>query len=278
LVSGAYCLAAIGEWERAAVTLRPLLASGRQGPATLQAQLLDACLKAWSAPGGGAISNGDSSALTALAANPEFAALRPMIYYTLWQTLSRNSNAGEEWKSRLLAEFPQSPEARAANPNKQKDSPSISVVQSPLWILFPGAAGSAPAATVRPTAPVATTTPSTPPPPSSAAPARPSTATPTTPATPAAPVPAQSATSTPATSAPAPVTSAVVLQTGVFSREANARAQIEILQKAGFAATTSRKMVNGAEHWAVVVPAGQDSNKTAADLKKAGFDSFPVKL
>jgi len=45
---------------------------------------------------------------------------------------------------------------------------------------------------------------------------------------------------------------------------------------AGFTASISRKLVNGAEYWAVTVPEGQDQRKTAADLKKAGFDSFPI--
>jgi len=245
LTYGAYCLAAIGEWEKAALTLRPLLASDRWGPAMLQARFLDACLKAWSAK--------DASALAALAEEPEFAAMRPIIYYTLWQTLTRNpgvsaTDNAESWKSRLLAEFPQSPEARAVNPEKQKDSPAISTVQSPLWQLLPGKA-----VTVAPVAP----TP----------------AAPSKPATPSTPV----ATSAPAAS-PAPAAAVgVVLQTGLFSKEANARAQSEALLKAGFIALISRKLVNGVEHWAVTVPAGQDQRKAIADLKKAGFDSFPVK-
>jgi cell division septation protein DedD len=248
LVSGAYCLSAIGEWEKAAAALRPLLASGRTGPAMLQAWFLDACLRAWS--------TGDASALTAVAAHPDFAAMRPMIYYTLWQTLTRNPEAAtaaagnaESWKSRLLAEFPQSPEARAVGSG---NSLAVSVVQSPLWQLLPGSPSAAPA---RPAAPPTVSSPS-------AAPAAPTVSAPR----PSAPPP-QAAT------APA----GAVLQTGLFSREANARAQAEALQKAGFAAFISRKLVNGAEHWVVTVPAGVDQRKTIADLKKAGFDSFPVK-
>ena len=242
LVSGAYCLSAIGEWEKAAAAIRPLLASGRAGP---QAWFLDACLRAWSA--------GDASALAALAAHPDFAALRPLIYYTLWQTLARNPQAAaagapnaESWKSRLLAEFPQSPEARAAGSGNDKASPVVSAVQSPLWQLLPGKAAAAPAA----------------------APAKPTPA----PAAPAASAPA----APPPSAAPAPA-SGVVLQTGLFSREANARAQYDALRRAGFTAFISRKLVNGAEHWAVTVPAGLDQRTTTADLKKAGFDSFPVK-
>jgi cell division septation protein DedD len=252
LVSGAYCLTAIGEWEKAAAALRPLLATDRTGPVMLQARYLDACLRAWLA--------GDVSPLVTLAANPEFYAIRPLIYYTLWQTLARNpaitgTDSANSWKSRLLAEFPQSPEARAANPSNEKDSPAVSAVQSPLWQLLPGSTPSA--GTTKPPAP---------------APVAPAPVVST--ATPAAPTPAAPAATT---AAPSPAVSAVVLQTGLFSKEANARAQSDALRGAGFTALISRKQVNGAEYWAVTVPAGQDQRKTTADLKKAGFDSFPVK-
>jgi cell division septation protein DedD len=272
-VSGAYCLAAIGEWEKAASALLPLLASGRGGPSILQAHFLNAFFKARN--------SSDASTLVALAGDSEFVSLRPMIYYTLWQTLARNpgisGTAGaEEWKSRLLAEFPQSPEARTDYGSKQKDAPSISAVQSPLWLLFPGVTGLSPVAAVTPKMPPATETPIKPTPAvTPPAPAPPVTVKPVEAASPPASVkPAE--TVKPAT--PPPAVSIIVLQTGLFSKEANARTQIEALRKAGFAPSASRKLVNGAEHWAVTVPAGQDSKKTSADLKKAGFDSFPVKL
>ena len=250
LVSGAYCLAAVGEWEKAAVVIRPLLAAGGTGPEMLQAWFLDACLRAWSA--------GDASALIALAAAPDFAAMRPLIYYTLWQTLARNpgvpAGASESWKVRLLAEFPQSPEARAADPANTKDVPVVSAVQSPLWQLLPGKAVAAAAPKPAPAAAPAASAPK--------------------PAPAASPPPKPAA---PAQSAPAAPASGAVLQTGLFSKEANARAQSEALRTAGFTAQITRKLVNGAEHWAVTVPAGQSQSKTIADLKKAGFDSFPVK-
>ena len=264
LVSGAYCLAAIGEWEKAAVAIRTLFAAGRTGPVMMQAWFLDACLRAWS--------GGDVSALTALAAHPDFVAMRPLIYYTLWQTVARNpgaagaaGNNAESWKSRLLAEFPQSPEARAIS-SDGKDSFVVSAVQSPLWQLLPGRAAAAASPSVAVTKPV---TP---------APAAPTSAP--TVSIPPAPVVAPKPVA-PTSAAPASVTaspaSGVVLQTGLFSREANARVQSEALREAGFNASISRKLVNGAEHWAVTVPAGLSQSKTIADLKKAGFDSFPVK-
>jgi len=246
LVSGAYCLTAIGEWERAYQAIQPLITSTRRGPAVLQAFYLDAYLKTWSF--------GNASPLAALAVDPEFASLRPMVFYTLWQVLARNPNisgAGNAdlWKTRLIAEYPGSPEALIA-----AGGGSVSAVQSPLWMLFPGSPVSIPATPV-----------SRPPAPAQTIPA------PVEPAKPAVPQ------TVPVSPPPVPPPSTGVLQTGVFSTEANARNQVEALRKAGFTATVTRKQVNGADRWAVTVPAGQNPGKTMQDLKKAGFDSFPVK-
>jgi len=249
LVAGAYCLTAIGEWERAVQVIQPVIASSRRGPATLQAYYLDAYFKTWS--------YANAAPLAALAADPEFASLRPMIYYTIWQVVARSPNitgagSADSWKARLIAEYPGSPEALIAG----SGGASVSAVQSPLWMLFPGAPVSGSPARQPPPAQV---TPATRPA-ASAAPAG-NTSSPT----------AQS----PKSSANAP--SGGVLQTGAFSRESNARAQAESLRKAGFTATVSRRLVNGTEDWVVRVPVGQSQSKTIQDLKKAGFDSFPVK-
>ena len=253
LVAGAYCLTAIGEWERAYAAIQPLIASSGRSPAVLQAFYLDAYLKT--------MFYSNASPLAALAGDPGFAYLRPTVYYTLWQVLTRNPNisgagSADSWKARLIAEYPQSPEALIAG----SGNPSVSAVQSPMWLLFPGAPvpGAAPA---RPPASAQVT-----PNPSPSPPIRP-----TEPAWPSAPQPVPAP--PPQVNAP----SAGLLQTGVFSSETNARNQAEALRKAGFTATISRKTVNGAERWAVTVPAGQNTNKTIQDLKKAGFDSFPVK-
>ena len=223
LTAGAFCLAAVGEWDTALLTIRPLLASGRQGLPVLQARYLEASLNARV--------SGNVSALAGLAGDPEFAAIHPLVHYTLWRIIAENpgvspAGSAEVWKARLLAEFPQSPEARAANPGKNTAT-AIKEVPSPIWLLFPGNPVEQP----------------------------------------------RSAPAVPAVPASAPV----VLQTGVFSREANARAQADTLQKAGFSAAVSRRPVNGVDHWAVTVAAGQNVNQTIQDLKKAGFDSFPVK-
>jgi len=237
LIAGAYCLTAIGEWEKAYAAIQPIITSTKRDPAILQALYLDAYLKTWSYL--------NASSLAALAADPLFASLRPMIYYTLWQILTRNPNiagagSADTWKTRLIAEYPGSPEALIAG--SKNGGIAVSAVQSPLWLLFPGAPVSG-----------------------RAEPAKPS-GTDTVASVPQASVP----------NAPSKA-SVPVLQTGLFSREENARSQAESLRKAGFTATVSKKLVNGAERWTVTVPAGQNTNKTIQDLKKAGFDSFPVK-
>jgi hypothetical protein len=67
-----------------------------------------------------------------------------------------------------------------------------------------------------------------------------------------------------------------LLQTGLFSREENARAMTERLKTAGFDARVSPRTVNGNSYWAVGVPPGGDINGTILALKNAGFESFPV--
>ena len=69
----------------------------------------------------------------------------------------------------------------------------------------------------------------------------------------------------------------ILLQTGLFSREPNAKAFRERLEKAGFYSRLFRREINDNEYWAVMVDGGKDHNKTLQELKQAGFDAFPVK-
>ena len=277
LVSGAYCLTAIGEWERAYQTIQPLIASARRSPAVLQAFYLDAYLRT--------LYYTNASPLAALAEDPGFVSLRPTLYYTLWQVLTRNPNisgAGNAdfWKARLITEYPGSPEALIAGSGYPTGGAAVSAVQSPLWLLFPGAP-----------VPGATPTRSTtmPPAPAPAIPQvvqSPGPGAPVTRVIVQQPTPQQPANIVPqpapmpplAVTPPVSAPSSGALQTGSFSREANAHTMAEALRRAGFTATVFRKTVNGAERWTVTVPSGPNQSKTMQDLKKAGFDgAFPVK-
>jgi tetratricopeptide (TPR) repeat protein len=112
LLSCAYCLAAMGEWERAGTALEPLL---QKMP---RARFLDTGIKA--------IQSGNVSALVSLADNSAYSQMKSEIYFLLWKL----SNGQEQWRQRLLTEFPQSPEGRLA---KGTDV----VKTSPFW-LFAG--------------------------------------------------------------------------------------------------------------------------------------------
>ena len=239
LAAGAFCLAAMGEWEQASAAIGPLLASARQGPAARQARYLDACVKAWN--------SGDDSALRALADNPEYAELRSAIYYTLWKTAG--TGTAEIWKSRLLAEFPKSPEGRIA---ADGTGDTVGARPSPLWLLFPGRGSFSLSAAPAGTAP---------------SPAKDAGANPLpSPAAPAAALPQSADDDTPIK----------LLQTGLFGAEINARLQAGQLKNAGFSASVIRRMINGVEYWAVTVPSGEHTNRTILELKNAGFESFPL--
>jgi len=246
-VAGAYGLAAIGEWERAIAVIQPLLAPGRSGPSVIRARYLDATLKAWIAS--------DISCLIILAGDPEAAVLRPIIYYTLWWTVARDpatfGDNAELWRQRLLTQYPRSPEARIAAPEASGTLPAISAIHSPLWLLLPGVPAGTPTgvpegSTLADLMRSFTPSPDAPP----------------------------QVTPPLAVTAPSPTHGQ---QTGLFRSETNARNHAETLRRTGFTTMVSRRLVNGVEHWAVVVPA-ENPARTAHDLRIAGYDSFTVRL
>jgi hypothetical protein len=79
------------------------------------------------------------------------------------------------------------------------------------------------------------------------------------------------------TPAPQPTAAAARLQTGVFSRERNALAQVTALRRAGFSPSIEQRIVNNTQMWAVTVPSGPDTNRTISDLRTAGFESFLIR-
>ena len=230
LLACAYCLVAMGEWDRAAAALEPLLEKSHR------ARFLDVSVKA--------IQTGDNSPLAALAANPEYSGLKNEIYFMLWRVsrdISRNSTAAETWRQRLLLEFPLSPEGRLA---ANETSNTIIVQPSPFW-LFIGGLDSLP---LEPAIPA------------------------TLPEQAPAPAP-QPASSSPAVQPQTEAPQAVRLQTGLFSRQVNAEAQMANLRRAGF----SPQLEQRGDMWAVVVTTDTDTNRSIAALRDAGFESFPLR-
>jgi len=271
LLNCAYCLAAMGEWDRAATALEPLLSRYPR------ARFLDTGIKA--------INSGDTFALAAIVDNPEYSEMKSEILYLLWK-LSQGTSA-ERWRQRIVTEFPNSPEGRLA----AGGSPSIIVRPSPFWLFLSGRETIAQMEnTARDTSQIAPqivpqAAPAPQPSQSASSQSAPQTAKTPMPQVQTAPQPAQTTPQSEPQSAPqaakAPVSASRAdtarLQTGIFTREDNARTQIENLRKAGFTSALERRIVNGNEMWAVIVPAGADANRTMNDLKKSGFDSFVLK-
>ena len=178
----------------------------------------------------------ETALLVNLAHDPNYEHYKPAIYYTLCTVFH-----DERYKAQLLLEYPSSPEALIV-----KGDPSAVATDSAMWLLFPArelvSAGSA-LPTAAETTPRPTLSPSAQPGPTSA----------------------QSALSP----------SSTVLQTGLFSVELNARAQIVQLNAAGFQTLLQERTVNGRQYWAVLVVPGADAEQTMRQLKQKGFDSFP---
>jgi len=268
LLSCAFCLAAMGEWDRAATALEPIVSK------LPRARFLDLSIKA--------IKSGDTSHLAVIADHPNYYETKTEILFVLWK-VSRGSS-GEKWRQRLVTEFPQTPEGQLAS---GLSASSISVRPSPFW-LFAGGLDSLPLVETKPAGNPAQNVPQSAaqlparnaPQPAALTSAPPSKSTPIIAIAQAIPED-QSAARKPAQSQPQvsqpSSSSSGKLQTGVFSRQENAQAQTEKLKGAGFSPTIERRIVNNSEMWVVTVPAGNNQTQTVNALRAAGFDSFPVK-
>jgi hypothetical protein len=226
LVEGARCFAAIGELDKAEAQVQTVIRTGRDAAFIRNARYLEAQIKAFR--------SGDFSALASLGEDPAFSEYKAAIYYTQWKL-----SGDLRYKSRLLAEYPESPEARIAG----GEGGAVSAAPMALWFLFPGREG------------IALGSPAA----GEGAPVLPNPA-----------FQERQSQETAAGTVPA------VLQTGLFSREENARALTERLKRAGFQPDIVRREVKGAGYWAVIVPAGNDMGRTIIRLKDAGFESFPI--
>jgi hypothetical protein len=267
LLEAALCYITLGEFEKADANIRPVFISGGSfagnsggsfagnsggsfagnsghDPETIRrARYIGAQIELFR--------TGQSQALYSLLESPEFLDYRPPIYYTFWRVYGDSL-----YRVRLLEEFPASPEA-AILLGENAARAVVSEVPHALWFFFPGRGQVTLSAPVPGPAAVVTTQVTAPPAP--AVVPGPVTAPPA-----AAPVQAS------ASGGPR------IIQTGLFSREGNARNMAERLRGAGFVPEVSMRTVNGASYWAVSVPPGDDPNNTTMRLKDAGFEAFPV--
>jgi hypothetical protein len=233
LLRGTLCLSAIGEFERANTELRPVLSSPDHRMQT-NARFISVQIES--------LMTGKVDALMNLAANPDFTEYKPGIYYSIWKIAGDGSA-----KTRLMEEFPQSPEARIARDSAMEAAPVIAAPTA-MWLLAPAGAGFSVVRTGNAQNSIPQSRQNS----------------------------GAAQSSTVIAPSPGPAGGPVMLQTGFFSREENAVALAERLRRAGFSPMVAKKTVNGSEHWAVGVVPGPDPSKTLLLLKDQGFESFPV--
>jgi hypothetical protein len=118
LLAGARCLMALGEFDQAEAHVRTILLTGMEKLSLAGARFLNAQIEAFK--------SGGAAALEALTANPDYADIRPALWYTLWRI-----SGAESYKQRLLEDYPASPEAGILR--GALGSPALA-----LWLLFPG--------------------------------------------------------------------------------------------------------------------------------------------
>jgi hypothetical protein len=120
LLEGACCFLAMGEMEKAEASVKTVSLTGKDNSLLCKARYLGAQIEAFH--------SGDISSLIELITDPDYEGYRPAIYYTLWKI-----SDADRYKTRLLAEYPLSPESRII-----KDGRSVMGAPSPMWLLFPG--------------------------------------------------------------------------------------------------------------------------------------------
>jgi tetratricopeptide (TPR) repeat protein len=227
LAESAACYVSIGDWDKADAIVKLLLLTSRDDKdISARAVYLHGQIEA--------LHNGNMAVLGAIAENPDYILYRPAIYYTLWRAGGNN-----DYRTKLLTEFPDSPEAHSEADGGHK---LVSTLPTAYWLLFPG----------RPTSgagqPVTTDG-----------------------------VSDQGGDSRPETPGP-PLAVARTLQTGLYREKENAALQAKRLKADGFNAAMSPRTVDGTSYWAVSVsvPEGSTVKSTMARLKEHGFDSFPA--
>jgi hypothetical protein len=115
----AVCLMAIGEWDEASAATRLVLLTSRNAPGiVLRAKYLAAQIEAFT--------RGDTVALEFFLDDPDYASLKPSLYYTLYIVTKQKT-----YKDRLSAEYPASPETRLLGDD-------TTPFPGAMWLLYPG--------------------------------------------------------------------------------------------------------------------------------------------
>ncbi|MDR2900227.1 MAG: SPOR domain-containing protein [Treponema sp.] len=119
----ARCFVAMGEYAEADTRLKTILLTGNDAAILKDARFLAAQVEVFR--------EGEKGfpVLLAFLENQEYASSQPRIYYLLW-----NISGNEDYKTKLMSDFPKSPEAQLVQDEKTAVVPAL----TPMWLLFPG--------------------------------------------------------------------------------------------------------------------------------------------
>ncbi|GHV20366.1 hypothetical protein FACS189494_03990 [Spirochaetia bacterium] len=124
LLESAACSMAMGDWEKAEKSVKFVLLTVRGDKRSFdRAKYLNAQIDAFK--------TGNYVILNSYTDDPEYASVRPQLYYTLWKLSGDN-----EYKVKLITEYPESPEARSIF--AASDANVVRASSSAYWMLFPG--------------------------------------------------------------------------------------------------------------------------------------------
>jgi tetratricopeptide (TPR) repeat protein len=257
VLEGIRCYIALGELEKAETGIRMVLANSKDAAELRSARYLGSLTDVFR--------TGDHHSLERLLDSHEYPDETPLLLYFLWKI-----TGDEIYQARLRAEYPLSPEAKSLT---SPLSHQIAGASTPMWLLFPGRGSVVLETPVTRTFPEAAPGGNTVPASAVKAAASPrEAASPGEAASPRETVSQKEAVS----QREGPASGTALLQTGLFSKEENAKRMADQLKKAGFTPVVSRRTVNGRAYFMVAVSPGNDINASLLRLKNAGFESFPV--
>jgi len=237
LLNCAYCLAAMGEWERASAALLPLLSRYKR------ARFLNIVISS--------IHTGNIRELENLAGNPEYTDMKAETLFVLWKLTGAAS-----WRLLLVNEFPNTPEGRLAAGANQINVSNVVISPTPFWFFLSGfdspafTAGGSIFESVSQEGSSSTMQITS---------------------------SQSAAGTTTSTSGSVNTEGSARLQTGIFSQQVNAQNQADRLRQAGFTPAIEQRVSGSGAMWAVTVPSGASENRTIQNLRAAGFESFPLR-
>jgi tetratricopeptide (TPR) repeat protein len=124
LLEEAFCFLGLGEMEKSETAAKAVMLTAKDSAIQHRAKYLLAQIEAFRSE--------DLAPLIELISDPNYEPYRPVIYYTLWKF-----SGTDRYKTRLLSEYPLSPEARIVKEAASAKA-GVMIFPSALWLFFPG--------------------------------------------------------------------------------------------------------------------------------------------